>query len=87
MNLHVSRECINAGDPLSETGCPIALAIIKVLKDDPRVDEIRTVAVGAGVAEVEYVVKRTVKLPKVAQKFITDFDNGRPVKPLTLVLR
>lgn len=77
LHVRVTRKHIENGCVLSQSFCPIALAVRE--KGYKRVtvngSEIKTGRTGHG--------GKTYKLPPIAEKFVRLFDYGSPVKPIT----
>jgi hypothetical protein len=76
MKIYVRRRHIKNGKPQRRTRCPIALAFEELTGERPYVDPdcINTRTEG-------YV------LPRSAQRFISRFDSGKPVKPFAFTIR
>lgn len=79
--INVTQEDIDNGDPVDACGCPIALAANRAMNR----------ITGTDGAELE-VYNGTecvawAELPDVASKFVRDFDNYRPVSPLTFQIQ
>lgn len=81
IKVHVTKKDIERGNRTEPATCAVARAIRRTTGH-------RMVQVGLDKA---YVVKRgepenirySIKLPKFVQKFITNFDDQRKVKPIT----
>lgn len=81
VKVHVTEKDIKRGNRTEPATCAVARAIRRTTGH-------RMVEVGN---EKAYIVKRgdrynirySIKLPKFVQKFISDFDDQRKVKPIT----
>lgn len=78
--IKVTANDIKKGQPDTVDLCPIALAILKCGFNSPWVAD----------DEISFYTKSktriTITTPKKMAKFINDFDDQKPVKPVTFVL-
>lgn len=76
MKIYVRRRYIKNGRPRRITLCPIALAFEEVTGEHVTVDWSR-------------IDTRTESyfLPRSAQRFISRFDSGKPVKPFAFTIK
>lgn len=80
MKIYVTQEDINNGTPVSAYSCPIALAIKKALPNyTPCVmsDSIKLVSMDDF---------SSIANPESVRRFISRFDNSKPVKPFNFIL-
>lgn len=80
------KQCnIDKGIQLDDMLCPIALAINR---KRPSLDvQVFGKSIDIFDTTDEACCRKSIPLPKKAQKFIESFDDGRPVKPFSFVLR
>lgn len=77
MKIQVTQDDIDSGTPHEPEGCPIALAIQRVLgQDEVQVTDVGFVTIGLGDFE----------LPASAVSFISYFDAGYDVEPFEFEL-
>lgn len=76
VKFNVTQGDIEKGKPNDSMWCPIGLCGKRTLEQ----------CVQVGVREIE-INHHIYDLPKKAGKFIEDFDEQRPVKPFSFVLR
>ena len=76
IKVDVTRNCITAGLRSFATKCPVALAVMAATKSDICLIFYNCITTRHG----------AFKTPIKVQKFIHNFDQGRPVKPFTFTL-
>ena len=77
MRVMVTQEHIDTGIQAKSARCPIAKAIA----------DLGFANVHVGIVRANAGETRCWTLPKVAQQFIEQFDNGRPVSPLAFIMK
>ena len=81
MKIHVNQDCINRGQPFRPASCPIAEAIWT------QIEGVSGVAVRGTIIGFDYNNKRHVfTLSRKARQFVRDFDDHKPVKPISIIL-
>lgn len=75
MRLNISQDDIDKGEPMDKCNCPIARAIYALTGRVAWVD-----------GESAFVGDQCATLPPRARRFVMLFDNGKPVKPVKIVL-
>lgn len=83
MKINIIKKEINKGIPRNESNCPVALAIYKAVKPY-QVSVIDTTEVRVFWKENEYNI---YPLPLKITKFIKRFDENKPVKPVSFILK
>ena len=88
LNVRVTREDIKRGKQVNCNGCPIALAVKRLVKGHPRVKPGPALVGATVVCLKEKGTKRFVygNLPKVAKAFIAKFDQELKVSPFRFKL-
>ncbi len=82
--VRVEQAHIDNGEKNDCKICPIALALVAILKDEWRVNvEADTVVLLQSVEPHAFV---ELSLPELAVEFIEEFDRGLPVVPFTFEL-
>lgn len=84
LRINVTQECIDYGEAVECELCPIALAIQSAFNDLGITGRVRVQA-----EDVCVLINREWRdypLPEVAQTFISDFDQGKPVQPFNFLL-
>ncbi len=74
MKIKITRKHIKSGEPESADSCPIALALMELGFDQTSL-HVFCSKIKANKAEI--------KLPISARKFISAFDDHKPVKPFS----
>lgn len=80
MKIEVTQEDIDTGIPGSACGCPVALAFRRLGF------HFADVAARSCFLAVGLTDGRVYSLPSIAADFISNFDTGREVKPLSFEL-
>lgn len=81
MEIEVTQEHIDRGQPHCGESCPVALAISDIVNEDAWVDLDEV-----GFFSVEEDDFIDIPTPSVVKEFITAFDAGRPVTPFRFEL-
>ena len=81
MKIHVSQDCIKIGRIRQPTSCPIAVAIKE------QIPAASGVYVRSTVAAFNFNNQRHIfQLSRKARQWIQDFDNLKPVEPISIIL-
>lgn len=75
ITIEVTQKDINEGKAFQSHQCPVALAISR---------KMRIFGVDREIVFIDYF--EPTPLPDIACKFISDFDEGKPVQPFSFVL-
>jgi hypothetical protein len=82
MRVEVTQADIDAGEPHACDRCPVALAVLRAMRDDA--DE---VAVAANIISCyRDNVEITFSMPRTVRVFVKAFDDGEPVSPFAFDL-
>ena len=81
-NIHIDQDSIDNGALNSRNSCPISLAVLKAKPEVFDVD-VGTRQLTMFLSETEELCFR---LPEEALQFISDFDAGDPVEPISFRL-
>ena len=81
MKIHVSQDCIRIGQPCQPKDCPIALAIAIQVPGSTDI-QVRLTTLSFRFDKQT----RMFELSREARKFISTFDAGKPVEPISIIL-
>lgn len=89
MDVRVTAEHVEAGEPNNPMGCPIALALVDLMGGDIDVFDGKAYACDAlalADGKVRKFENLTADLPDVADEFVNRFDRREPVEPIEFTL-